>query len=253
MMVAVTISLIVVLGFAMTFVSMKQAFNSQGSLSVLQDNERLAMAMLTSSIEEAGYYSNCADPTATPIVQPSCTAMSELHQTTDLATPSGGSMANSLAIWGTAASAGVPETLSTAYGSLPGDGVLSCQGTTNPATSGQHLTWRNIFYVRSSDNTLGCEVIAVDATSGTVNASLSSAFTPLITNVSSMAVMYGVDTTSSGTMTNYIGPASMTVNNWPNVKTAQVTLVFIDPNAALTGSSGITWTQNINLMNFKYK
>ena len=61
MMVAVTIGLFIALALSSVFLSLKSAFVSQDQLAQLQDNERLALTILTSSVEMAGYF---PDPVA---------------------------------------------------------------------------------------------------------------------------------------------------------------------------------------------
>jgi len=253
LMVAVTIGLVVVLGFAVTFVNMKVTFNTQDKMAQLQDNERLAMSILTSSLQEAGYYDNCADPTTTPITPPSCKKSQRILGLSAFASsPGGGATTGSQIIMGTFGGASTPETLTTIYTSTPGDGVMSCQGTTIASAVTTHpVEFRNTFYVDSTTNTLGCKVGAYDvSTSSPVTmSSYPLAYAPLVSNVTGMSVKYAVDTTNSGGPTQY--QTASAVADWSTVKGAQVTLTFVNPNSSLGGASSIQWVQNINLMNNK--
>ena len=57
-LVALTVGLVMVGGFAAMFVNMKTTFRAQDTLSQLQDNERLALIILTDAVQQAGYFPN---------------------------------------------------------------------------------------------------------------------------------------------------------------------------------------------------
>ena len=228
MMVALAISMIVLLGFAVTFVNIKQTFVSQDKITQLQDNERLAMTILTASAQQAGYFPNPATLDSTQIMA------------TDLGTY--GAMPKSLAVMGTP---GPPESLSMAFAASANDGLITCQGHTitaadiaaAPSTANGSVSVRNIFYVDSTANTLNCITLINNTTTSSYGGGLAQ---PLITNVSSMSVRYGV---GSGSVTGY-WPASG-VSDWTTVKSLRVTLNFVNPNSTTT----IPWVQTINLLN----
>jgi type IV pilus assembly protein PilW len=64
MLVAITIGLLLLLAISAVFINMKRAFTSQDQLSQLQDNERLAVEVLTTTIQSAGYFTNPVTNTA---------------------------------------------------------------------------------------------------------------------------------------------------------------------------------------------
>ncbi len=224
MMVALTIGLVVALGFAVSFVNLKSTYGTQDKLAQLQDNERLAMSFLTSTVEEAGYY---PDPT---------------KATTILGSPDAGygAMLAGQALYGQASTSTTSATLSTAYATAAGDGILNCQGGTTPSTEAAGVTYRNDFYVDTTNHTLNCIVTASDS-------SLSAAATPLVSNVSSMDVSYAVDTDGDGNADRY--QAAGAVTSWSSVKAVRVTINFINPNASIDQVNTFPWTQTINLMN----
>jgi type IV pilus assembly protein PilW len=245
MMVALAIGMIVVLGFAVTFVNMKQTFNSQSGLSQLQDNERLAMSILTAAIEQAGYFPTGANPAAVPPVPPKYIDRSQISASTE---PVGGLMASQQYLAGTSAVAPAVESLSAAFASAPGDGLLTCQGGTNPASATATVAIRDTFYVDTTQNALGCSVLA----NGVTTTVPGSAFQPLVTNVKSMTVLYGIDTDADTFVDTYMTATSVSaIAGWSQVKSIRVTLNFINPNAAATGQATIPWVQIINVMNNK--
>jgi type IV pilus assembly protein PilW len=230
MLVAITIGLIVLLGMTASFVNLKTTFRSQDQLGQLQDNERLALSMLTTSINEAGYYPDPKNPS--PIVEAIATA-----------TP-GGTMPARTGIFGTAdgGTATTTESLSTAYASVPGDGLMTCIGTTNTATGTTPVSVRNIFYVDPTTNSLMCKVM-ID---GGVSNAMANGGTPqpLITGIKSMSVVYGVGSAGSAQVQSYLTIPN--VSNWTAVKAVRITLVFANP---FDSTASVTRTHTINLMN----
>jgi type IV pilus assembly protein PilW len=229
MMVALAIGLMVSLGFAVSFVNLKATFTTQDKLSQLQDNERLALAFLTASVEQAGYFPNPTSNTRSTAIGQFITADDATYGPTG----AGQFLMGKIPI-GTN-----PESLSTLYASATGDGLLTCQGGTNGTTG--TIVIRNVFFVKA--NSLGC----VAYSNGSSTTAPGSAFQPLISNVSSMKVLYSVDTNADGNADTYMtADAVATSGYWNDVKAVQVTLNFLNPNP---GGSTIQWVQAINLMN----
>ena len=233
LMVALTIGLIVVFGLTAMFINMRSTFRSQDSLAQLQDNERLAMSILTAAVQQAGYYP----------ASPTDTREDLLPQDTAIGT-SFGIMAAGQYIVGTApgTNGAPPETFSTRYAAKAGEDKLNCVGMN--AGAGRV---RNVFWVDAVSKTLGCAV--------SVNGVFASqTATPLISGVESMRVLYGVDTDSDGNIDAYRTAAALNgaAALWSNVKAAQITLEFTNPFAAQAGQAArIGWVQTINLMNNK--
>jgi type IV pilus assembly protein PilW len=231
MMVAVSIGLIIALGFTVSFVNLKATWGTQDKLAQLQDNERLAMSYLTTSIEEAGYFVDSTPPGLTKV-----TAIPPVNNSS---TTNYGSVIAGQFVKGTIVAGSVPVSLSTVYQTASGDGILTCQGATN--SSGATVTIRNVFYVDATKHTLSC---LVASSTGTLDANPAE----LVSNVDSMDVLYAVDTNADGNADTYL--AANNVTDWTTVKAVRVTVNFINPNAALgAGAATIPWTQTINLMN----
>ncbi|MBW8760225.1 MAG: PilW family protein [Burkholderiales bacterium] len=233
MMVAVAISLIVILGFTLTFVSMKQSFVSQDKSAQLQDNERLAMSILTGAGQQAGYFPSPATLDSTQITASTSTTY--------------GGMSAGQAVIGTTVSGTTPESVSLAFAASANDGLITCQGhtitaadiTAAPSTANGSVGVRNTFYVDTAAKTLNCIVQVNGGTSSTYGGGTAQ---PLVTNVASMSVAYGVGGSTS--VTGY-WPASG-VSDWTAVKAVRITLNFVNPYDA---TATIPWVQTINLMN----
>ena len=232
MMVAVSIGLVVALGFTVSFVNLKATWGTQDKLAQLQDNERLAMTYLTSSVEEAGYFVDSTPPGLSKATAFTATFTDATY----------GNIAPGQFITGTVAGASVPISLTTVYQSASGDGILTCQGATN--SSGGTVNIRNTFYVDTANHTLNC-LVATSPSTTALNATSAA----LVSNVDSMSVLYAVDTAADGSADKYL--TSDHVTDWTTVKGVRISINFINPNAALAGGQAATipWTQTINLMN----
>jgi type IV pilus assembly protein PilW len=234
MMVAVAISLVVILGFTMTFVSIKQSFISQDKTAQLQDNERLAMAILTGAGQQAGYYPSPATLDSNQIIASTSTTY--------------GGMAAGQAVMGTSAGGTTPESVSMAFATSANDGLITCQGhtivaadiTAAPSTANNSVGVRDTFYVDTTAKTLNC---IVQVNNGTDSSYGGGTTQPLVTNVASMSVVYGIDG-GSGSVSGYY-PASG-VTSWTSVKSVRITLNFVNPYDA---TQTIPWTQTINILN----
>lgn len=239
MMVALAISFVVILGFAVTFVSIKSTFVGQDKLGQLEDNERLAMSILTSSAQEAGYF---------PF--PTSLDANQIVATTDATY---GDMTAGQVVTGTDGTAPASDSLSLAFAASANDGLITCQGHTlsatdiagAPSAANNSVGVRHIFYVDTTNKTLNCIVMVNGGTGSGYGGGTAQ---PLVTNVASMSVLYGVgsSTTSSGSVVGYWPASSVTAANWPKVKSIRVTLNFVNPNDT---TSTIPWVQTINLLN----
>lgn len=56
LMIAMVISLVILSGVVVVFINMKQSFTNQDQLALLEDNERLALSILTGTAQSAGYF-----------------------------------------------------------------------------------------------------------------------------------------------------------------------------------------------------
>lgn len=229
LMVAITIALFLVLGLSALYVNMKTAFNSQDKLGQLQDTERVAATMLSKTIQSAAYFPK-------PMINPIELAL----PLTTTANPDGTTFGAAQGIIGTSV-AGGSDTVDVRYQVVSGDGLMNCLGDTfTSGTSGVTTqTWVSSFAV-NANHELTCSV-----NGGTPVA--------LVGGVNQMTVLYGVDTNGDGFTDTYLNAVAITsAALWANVRTAQITLNFLNPLVAQTGA-GTTlptaWVQTINLMN----
>jgi type IV pilus assembly protein PilW len=232
--VAVLIGLFLLGGLLTLVQDMRRTFGNQNQLGQLQDNERLAMTMITDVVQAAGYFPN---PTVDTI-------------TTALPTNLPHGLVAGQAITGTHSAAPPGDTLSVQYETAINDGVINCTGNTN--TVAPTLVYVNKFSADALGN-LKCQVnqlapVILISPSG-VPASPKSG------GVTNMQVLYGVNTTGSGSNNadTYFNASQMNLHPayWNTLTCIKVTLTF--DNSALAKSqpgqpATINFTRVITVM-----
>lgn len=229
LMVSLVITLIMLAAILAIYLNMKTTFTAQDDIAQLQDSERLALTMLTTSIELAGYFVNPLTSTATTALPASTLTWPDGSTSSFVAGQAVVGKGD-----GTGAGA-ASDAIALQYQTNGGDGLMNCQGGTNTNPVGTTQVWVNSFSVDAS-NELTCAIGA-----GTP--------VPLISNVSSMVIFYGVDTQGTGVTDAYMTGAAITAANlWPNVHTARITLSFLNSVPYANGKPPPI-VQTINLMN----
>lgn len=220
-LIAMLIALFLMAGVVVVFVNLKNAFTSQDQLAQLQDNERLALTILTNTVQAAGYY---PDPVGS-------TALLSLPASTNAVY---GSLAAGQPISGTTGGAGANDVLTVQFATASGDGIMNCQGQTN--TSGGGQVYINTFSI-SANNELQCSVNGATAV-------------PLVSGVSAFNVLYGVDSNNNRSTDTYMTATQVaTAGLWSSVRTARIQLRFITPFNNPGGQPQTTqWLQTISLM-----
>ena len=218
MMVAITIGMLLVLGLGTVFVSVKQTSNLRQLLSVFQNNERMASMFLNTSIRNAGFYPNPLLPNPF-LVSGSFTTAGQ-------------------SIVGTGTGTAGTDTLSVRFVADPVN-TQAAQGCSAQLIV-NHL-YTDVFSV--ANGYLTCTETDNTAASAPVTVNL-------VAGLTGMNVVYGVDTTSSGSVTEYLPGDSVGSAYWiSNVRTAQITLLFNNPLAGQPGQAAtVSLTQTIPYM-----
>jgi type IV pilus assembly protein PilW len=205
LMVAVVLAVFLLAGLFTIFQGTRHTSTEQTELAQLQDNERLAMTILTDVIQQAGYYPNPATNS----------------QTSALLVDGARFQTAGQGMSGSTNSAAQGDNLVVRYATNPGDGVLNCVGQSNPTTGTNNFVYTQTFQVNTRQQ-LTCQ------------SNTGVAAVTLVNNMVSMTVSYGVNTISTATAANcpadtYVPTASMTALYWTNVCSVSITLTFVNP------------------------
>ncbi len=213
--VAMLVALFLMAGAYSILQSTRKVSDAQSQLAALQDNERIALTMMTGVIEAGGYYPN---PYSNAI-------------TTQL--PAGGSFQVGQIVYGTAnPTVALGDTLIVRYNADANEDVIDCTGNSN-STNGAPAFYTNEFRVlQDSANTPPYLACSVDG---------GVTFAKLVDNVAKMEISYGISSTATATNTlgtavdSYVKtadmPAAVTANPavWTNVYSVKVKLSFVNP------------------------
>src|ERR1017187_141260 len=204
MLVALLIGLFLLGGLLTLVQDNKRTFMAQGNLSQLQDSERLAMTMMPDVIQATGYFPNPTLNTAASVLLAA-------------GSPSG-ALAQGQAMIGTYSAVAPADTITARYATANRAGIRNCPGASN--TSGGTATYSNAFSVVVNAAGVSQLVCTMNGTQY-----------PLVSGVTQLAVMYGVNTIGSGSnVDTYMNAVQVTAGgNWNNVMSVQITLTFTNP------------------------
>jgi type IV pilus assembly protein PilW len=202
--IAMVIAVFLLGGLFTIFQGTRHTSADQRALAQLQDDERLAMTLITDVIQSAGYFPGA----------PQAQASVELPSDATFAKP-GQPIAGALS--------GPGSSIVVRYETLPTDGILNCVGTQN--TTGAKWVFVNTFDVDTVNHYLTC------------TPNIGVAAVPLVGNVKILDFNYGVNTAASAAgQTNVNCPADaylktnqMTPGDWTNVCNVKVIITFINP------------------------
>jgi type IV pilus assembly protein PilW len=187
----------------------RTAFGNQNQLSQLQDNERMAMTMMTDVIQSAGYFP-----------QPWINTLTGSLTAT-------GFFAVGQSVYGTYAAGAPGDSISVRYMTTGGDGILNCSGQSNTAAAGTNVLYVNTFQVMTpAGSTTSQLVCSLTANGATVNYNL-------VNGVTQLSVLYGVKASagaSGNSVDTYMSADQVTAQNlWGSVISALVQLTFTNP------------------------
>lgn len=236
LMVAIVISIFLVGGMMVVLQNVRSTYTTQTKLATLEDNERLAMTLMTDVIQSAGYFPQPMDNTAASAMPASNNFPSESGLPSMLG---GTNTQGDTVVVRFAADATAPD-------------LMNCMGQTE---TGAAVDWENAFYVDANGN-LTCQV-----TNGLTNAPSAPVVlaTGLTTNTNAgtnpagLTILYGVPTGVAAAptcMDTYKTAAQMSSTDWANVCAVKVTLSFTNPVPPPNGTaSPIQFTRVIAVMN----
>ena len=212
LMVAMTVALFLLGGLLATVQSTRRTYGSQNLLAQFQDNERLAMSLMSSVIESTGYY---------PDVTTYAGNTNGLFPI-DAAFP----QASQFIIGAANATGGPGDQITVRYAAETNDNVYNCigqQNTAGPPPAVFESTFRVV------NNQLVCNYNGTDYPLITSNTT-AGVMTLGLTN---MTISYGLKSNpaDTGSCTDtYLSTADMVTNgNWSSVCSVKVRLTFVNP------------------------
>jgi type IV pilus assembly protein PilW len=225
MAIAMVIATFLLAGITTVVMGIRTSSGIQTQLAQLQDNERLAMTMMTDVIQQTGYYPSPGITNTATVALPVSTNFTIAGQ----------------AITGTTSATAPGDTITVRYAMVNTDGIFNCAGTTNStATLGTYESQFSVV-VTNGIGTLQCIP--------TVNNNAAGTAVPLVSGVTNMKIMYGVNTTGATATCadSYLTSTEVTAGstNFPtalggfwynpttngsNVCSVKITLFFTNPN-----------------------
>lgn len=206
LIVALSIGLFLCLALITIVQNNRTVFGNQNLLAQLEDNERLAMSMMSDVIQTAGYFPDPTTNTASGVFIASAPFAS-------LQTVSG------VYAGGTAPG----DEIIVRYMTAGGDGILNCSGQSNPV---------------GNPNTLYVSEFQVNAATSQLICTMNGTEYALASGITNMTVLYGVQTDLAATGRNvdtYMNATQVTAQGaWGNVISVLIEMTFTNPlyNAA---------------------
>jgi type IV pilus assembly protein PilW len=194
--------------------STRKTSDQQTELAQLQDNERLAMTIMTDVIQAAGFF---ADPTANTALTSLPTAPAPTLFSTTGQGVYGTTTAGTDSIYVQYMSEG-PTT----------DSMILCNGQPTPNVAGG-VAYINQFSVDTVNNQLLC---TASTNIASVVANLTNPPVVLVEGVENLTILYGIATTGTNgySVDTYMTATQVTAaNKWLDVSSVKVTLTFTNP------------------------
>jgi type IV pilus assembly protein PilW len=206
----------------------RRVFGEQNQLAQLQDNERIAMTMMTDVIQSAGYFPQSQPPNNT------------LSGTLTAVAP----FAASQSISGSYSLAAPGDTIQVRYMTAPGDGILNCSGVPNTGAANQ--IYVNVFQVLNGQLVCFLNTTKYILVGGVPGSGL---------DITDMNILYGVNSSLpmvGNNVDTYMNAQQVSNGGlWNNIISVMVVLTFTNPLAAANPSqpATVTFQRVIGVMN----
>jgi type IV pilus assembly protein PilW len=231
--IAMLIAIFLLGGLVTLVIGTRRTSSTQTAVNELQDNERIAMTLITNIVQQAGYF-----PYPTPPQSQSLSSFAAEANLGGVTLPGGQVLADQY-------NAGAPgdafavrffapalDTLKT---------VIDCSGQSN-TTASTNYSFSNVFLVAQVNGTWWLQCQSRVNNNGTLGTVLTVNLIPNVTNIS---VLYGVGSSTAGddnSVVQYLNGGQMSATNWLNVTAVKVTLTFLVPAYGTTGGQMSTQT-----------
>jgi type IV pilus assembly protein PilW len=226
--ISIIIALFLMGGLLTLVMHTRNTSTTQTQLQQLQENERIAMTILANVVQEAGYFPDPTNNTATSLGGETENGYGA-GGTGVLTFGVGQSLAgvSAVAVPGAVVAARFVAPISDASGVIA-NSIITCGGSTNTDTAATH-EFTNIFQVATVAGVtyLQCVLIKDGGNPQTVN---------LVPGLYDMRVWYGVATGSDNNVAEYLAASDVTAtNNWANVTSVKIRLYFQLPRYGFSG------------------
>ncbi len=218
-MIALTLGLFVLAALLTIVQTNRAVYGDQSQLAQLQDNERMAMTLMTDVIQSAGFFPTTIPPTTT-------------QNTTLTATPGDGyAFPQGQAMYGTYSATVPGDAIYVRYMTASGDGILNCSGV--PNTSGANTLYVNEFYIAGGQLVCNMNGTVYNLVSGVTNGTTTL-------GVTNLTVLYGVKRNAAlpgNNVDTYVNASLMTAADWSGVISVMIQLTFTNPLYKTYGST----------------
>jgi len=229
LMVSITIALFLLAGLTTLVMHTRQSSTTQNQMAQLQDNERMAMTILTDVIQQAGYFPDPTQNNSAGLFPASSAPISTTPGSINFslagqAISGAGSGAPSDSIAVRFAS---PIAYATDTQNYLASSITSCAGTSIKDTTASHR-YTNVFQVATVNNTtyLQCLLYQDDVFYKSYN---------LVPGLSSMQVLYGLAGGSDNNVTTYAAASGISGAQWQSVTSVKLRLYFQQPQYGFSG------------------
>jgi type IV pilus assembly protein PilW len=228
LMIAMLIALFLLGGLVTLVAGTRRSNGTQSAMSQLQDNERIAMTLITNVVQNAGY-------------MPNPTVGGQTLNSFLTETYAGVSFSGSQVVGGLYNAAAPGDTFAIRFFAPVQDTtgtIINCAGQSN--TSAANLLWyTNVFSVV---NVNGTPWLQCQARSNNNGAAGTPQTVNLIPNVTKISVLYGLGSATGASVSDYsvvqyLNAAQVTAvaNGWLYVTCIKVTLTFLLPQYGTVG------------------
>lgn len=233
LMVSITIALFLLAGLTTLVMHTRQSSATQSQMAQLQDNERMAMTILTDVIQQAGYF---PDPTqnTTSIFSAPAAAITTTAGSVDFVSgqaisgaSGGGAPGDSIAVRFAS-----PIAYSADTNNYLTSSISSCAGTSIKDTSASHV-YTNVFQIATVNGTSYLQCLLYQ--DGTFYKSYN-----LVPGLYDMQVQYGLAQSggADNNVVTYIPASDFTSNTsaqWQSITSVKMRLYFQLPQYGFTG------------------
>jgi type IV pilus assembly protein PilW len=228
--IAMLIAVFLLGGLVTLVIGAKRTTGTQNAVSELQDNQRIAMTLITNIVQKAGYFPYPSPSPQSPAGQTINSFLAE-NPLAGVTLPAGQVLSG---LYNAAAPGDSVAVRFFAPQTDPNNTIIDCAGQSNTSGSAT-FSYTNVFRVTTVNNVswLQCE------TRSNNNGTLSAVLTVnLIPNVTQISVLYGVGSNAAGddySVVQYLNASQMTALSWLNVTAVKVSLTFEVPVYGTTG------------------